>query len=103
MPNKIGLGSLYSFGAAPIQPSSGPTERTQSLPPNAPRKGYGTIPIRLTSQDTWDWTFERKHVFVYIRLEYDDVFPLTGRHHTWVCAKFDSYGKETFCSGDRTD
>jgi hypothetical protein len=60
-------------------------------------------PLRLTDQDTQEWRAGTKFVYVYVFIDYDDVYFASRRHHTWMCAKFDAWGKQTFCRGGKTD
>jgi hypothetical protein len=60
-------------------------------------------PLRLTAQDTQEWLSGRKYVYVQVGIDYDDVYFASRRHHTWMCVKFDAWGKQTFCPGGKTD
>ena len=52
-----------------------------------PKAPIGTGKILTTLNELVDVFEKRKRLFVYSRVEYDDVFEGTPRHHTEVCAE----------------
>jgi hypothetical protein len=91
----------YSLSAKPLP---WPDKRQLAKPgflqvifPGQPGQSYSPPPIRLTYEDGLAWQLGAIHLYIYIVVEYRDIFPNTKLHHTWVCSKFDAFGQQTFC------
>jgi hypothetical protein len=100
--------STYSIGIEPLPwPNPGRVEDEgffQVIFPGKTEEDYSTHPVRLSFIDGLRWQLGREYVFVYIVIEYNDIFPNTKLRHTWVCSKFGPHGEQTFChSGNDAD
>jgi hypothetical protein len=100
--------SVRANAALQVEPSwpdvTGGPKFLQVLFPGKTGVSYSTVPIRVTFPDSMIWERGEKHVYVYILIEYNDIFPNTKKHHTRVCAKFDAFGAHTFChTGNSAD
>ena len=99
--------ATFSVGVQPIRKLDevrGEKPRTVT-PPNVPLVGYSNPqePVHLTSEQARLWMLGQLSVFFYIRIDYDDVYPFTSKHHQWVCTKMDFQGHQRFCEGGRDD
>ncbi|MGH9493603.1 MAG: hypothetical protein ACRD3B_01295 [Candidatus Sulfotelmatobacter sp.] len=93
----IVVGSMYSAGTEPIVPDLQTEPRHGTMFPNAGGTVYGHEPIMLNREQFQAWKFQGNYVFIYIYIQYSDIFPDTKPHHTWSCTKINSLGTQTFC------
>jgi hypothetical protein len=91
--------STWSFGPEAVQP--GQSDRPDSLQVIFPGE-HGQVtsghPVRIKPGDELAWTLGARYVFIYVYIEYSDIFPGTKPHHTWTCTKFQWFGTRTACS-----
>ena len=93
------IGSTTSFGVEPSKfpDASGGVLYPGVLFPDQTSERYPGNAISLDMKQWNEWVFGQKFVYVYIYIEYSDIFPGTKVHHTWMCSKFENFGKQTFC------
>jgi hypothetical protein len=93
--------TTYSLGVEPLAwPNPGQVEDAgflQVIFPGKTEENLSTHPVRLPLEDVMGWQLGREYVYVYVVIEYNDIFPNTKVHHTWLCSKFGAFGQQTFC------
>jgi hypothetical protein len=65
--------------------------------PGKTEENISTRPVRIAGEDVVRWQLGTASVYIYIVIEYNDIFPNTKVHHTWICSKYGAFGQQTFC------